>query len=196
MVTLDAIPFPLEWHPEPASWKAESGVLSVEAAQETDLFVDPFGGKGVTNAPKLLFEPQGDFSLRAHVRVNFSGTFDAGALVVFQDDMSWGKLCLEFSPQREPMIVSVVTKGSSDDCNSVVLDGTGVHLRCVRIGQGFAMHYSLDGLYWRLVRAFALPEGPVRAGFLAQAPRGAGCHVQFSAITLERSTPGDLRSGE
>ena len=58
---------------------------------------------------------------------------------------SWAKLCFEYSPQREPMVVSVVTRGLSDDCNSFVVDGATVWLRIARVGSAFAFHASTDG---------------------------------------------------
>jgi len=95
------------------------------------------------------------------------------------------------------MIVSVVTRGLSDDCNSVVIDGNTVYLRVTRVGQAFALHYALDGKYWHFVRYFTLgnAEG-LRTGFLAQSPTGEGCTVVFSEIAYRAGAPKDLRSGK
>ncbi|MBD3305682.1 DUF1349 domain-containing protein [candidate division KSB3 bacterium] len=183
----------------PADWHVEDGkTLTMQAGPITDLFHGPRGDKSITNAPRAVFVPQeGDFLFRAKVDVAFQATFDAGVLLIYANDTTWAKLCLEFSPQRQPMIVSVVNRGLSDDCSSVTLEGREVYLRIARIGRAFAFHYSTDAQVWHLVRQFTLGEPPhLRIGFLAQAPTGDGCRVNFSNIAYESKTLTDIRSGE
>jgi hypothetical protein len=43
-----------------------------------------------------------------------ASTFDAGVLLLWVDERHWGKLCFEFSPAGDPMIVSVVCRGVAD----------------------------------------------------------------------------------
>jgi regulation of enolase protein 1 (concanavalin A-like superfamily) len=148
------------------------------------------------NAPALLFPTTRDFLLEADVHVQFRGTFDAGVLLLRQDEDHWAKLCFEFSPQGKPMVVSVVTREFSDDCNSVSIDGDRVHLRVGRRGAGCVFHYSEDGKYWHMVRAFRLSDKPMKAGFLVQSPRGEGSRAEFSGIRYREGTLADFRSGE
>lgn len=166
------------------------------AGPATDLFTDPFGGRKVANAPALLFPVGGDFLLEAEVRVEFASTFDAGALLLWQDEDHWAKLCFEFSPQGKPMVVSVVNRDVSDDCNSVSIPGGRVHLRVARRGAGCVFHYSDNGTYWHLVRAFRLGDKPMTAGFLVQSPKGAGSRAEFRGIRYREETLGDIRSGD
>lgn len=204
-VNLSAIPIPLEWSIRPEAWHVENSErLTITAPARTDLFTSPQGNPPMRSSPRLVFRPSGDFILKARVEVGFAGTYDAGVLVLYVDDSSWAKLCFELSPQRQPMVVSVVTRGFSDDCNSAVVDGNQVYLRVARLerergepGAAYAFHYSLDGRYWHMVRHFAL-EAPEKAvvGFSAQAPTGEGCTVTFSEIEYEERRLGDLRSGE
>lgn len=44
----------------------------------------------------------------------------------------WAKLCCEFSPAGEPMIVSVVCRGVADDANAFIVPGRPVWLRIGR----------------------------------------------------------------
>ena len=177
-----------------SAWNGQTLELSAPAL--TDLFTDPSSGVVYANAPHLTFDTGGDFTLSARVKVEFQGTFDAGVLMVYQNSSSWAKLCLEYSPLDEPMVVSVVTKGVSDDCNSSVLHKPEVYLRISRMSRAFAFHYSLNGQFWHLVRHLALePDLPTRAGFLVQAPRGEGCTAFFSELELSWSTLSDIRSG-
>ena len=189
----------LAWHGEPAAWDhdAAAGRLSITAEAGTDWFDDPLTGARTADAAALLFVPEGDFTLSARVGVDFAGTFDAGVLCLRQSGEQWAKLCFEHSPQGEAMVVSVVTRGVSDDANSVVVEGGSVYLRILRTGRAYAFHHSLDGATWHFVRLFRLGEGnePVHAGFLAQAPGTVRCTSTFEEITLSATVPADLRDG-
>jgi uncharacterized protein len=196
-VTFEAVPFPLRWLSAPAAWSQSNGVLTVDAGPRTDWFIDPSGSSApVRNAPALLGQVSGEFVFSARVEVEFTTTFDAGVLVVHAGEHTWAKLCFERSPDAEPMVVSVVTGGASDDCNSAVVDGNSVWLRIARRGSAFAFHASTDGSRWRFVRHFAIDAGETPAvGFLAQSPLGDGCRARFDEISFEPRRLPDLRSG-
>jgi regulation of enolase protein 1 (concanavalin A-like superfamily) len=196
---LAAIPADLGWNLNPVDWAKEGeNELSIRAGAKTDLFIDPKGGVKIDNAPAALFTPPTDeFIISARVKVGFASTFDAGALQVRIRDNLWAKLCFELSPQREPMIVSVVTHGVSDDCNSTPVKGDEVFLRIAQSARTTAFHYSMDGERWSFVRYFALGSNKgLRAGFSSQSPTGEGCRAFFSGITYRAGTLGDLRTGE
>jgi uncharacterized protein len=193
---LSALPFPLRWLVSPQSSAFDETSLTIGAGPETDWFVDPGTGEAKLGAPALVGRRDGDVVLSARVEVEFAATYDAGALVVWQDEGSWAKLCLEYSPEREPTIVSVVTDGTSDDCTSS-LAGSAPWLRVARIGAAWAFHASADGRRWDFVRHFRLQgEGAVEIGFEAQSPLGAGCMATFSDIRFSETTLADLRSGQ
>jgi uncharacterized protein len=195
-VEIAGFPSPLQWDTAPVAWSGGEGALAVEAGPKTDVFVDPGDGTETMSAPRLLGRVEGDYSLSARVSVAFRSDYDAGVLLLWVHERLWAKLCFELSPQREPMVVSVVTRGVSDDCNSFVVDGNVVGLRVARIGQAFAFHASTDAQTWRLVRYFALEPGTdPRMGFLAQSPRGDGCAVRFEEISFRPGRLGDIRSG-
>ncbi|WP_326549336.1 DUF1349 domain-containing protein [Micromonospora sp. NBC_01813] len=195
----------LGWQHPPvtAGYDAQSQVLSITAGASTDWFVDPVGEYRTHNAPALVFDcPDGEFALSARVTVDFGAAFDAGVLCLRIDEEHWAKLCFEYSPQREPMVVSVVTNGASDDANGMPVEASTVHLRLLRKGAAYAFHYSLDGTYWHFARLFRLPGvgvtpagGPTRVGFLAQSPTGDACTVTFDQISLVDGVPDDLRDG-
>jgi regulation of enolase protein 1 (concanavalin A-like superfamily) len=196
-VTVESLPMPLHWLVQPLAWQAGERSLELTAGSSSDLFTDPGGGEPLADAPALVGEAYGDFLLSARVQVEFASTFDAGVLLLHRDARNWAKLCFERSPQGEPTVVSVVTRGVSDDCNSFPVGGGEVWLRIARLGDCFAFHASTDGEIWKLVRYFALTESDgVRAGFLAQSPTGVGCRVHFDEIAFEERRLADLRSAE
>ena len=204
-VLLPSVPFELHWEPTPDHWEpvvsetgGEIGLL-VEAGPLTDLFVSPDGLEPSLNAPRLIGVPDAAFQLSALVDVEFGSTFDAGVLVLWASDRSWAKLCLEYSPAGRPMVVSVVTRGLSDDANSTEVEGTSTWLRISHSEHGsYAFHAATDGVHWNMIRHFELAAGSndARVGFLAQSPTGEGCRVRFSQLRYVSEGVDDIRSGD
>ncbi len=192
------LPVPLRWLVQPESWESGDGSLGITAGPHCDLFVDPDGSPsaGLASPPMLVFEPSGDFALSAQIGVDFASAYDAGVLLLYRDEACWAKLCFERSPQGQPMVVSVVTRRVSDDCNHFAVEGNRVWLRIARGGDCFAFHASTDGDVWQLVRYFAFddPTG-VSVGFEAQSPTGEGCRVRFDEIRYDAGRVTDLRVG-
>jgi regulation of enolase protein 1 (concanavalin A-like superfamily) len=187
----------LAWHVPPLEQPKLGGPsIAFAADARTDLFTDPAGGEAQAGAPLLLGRPTGDFQLKARVSAALAATYDAVALVVHSSATSWGKLALEYSPQREPSIVSVVTRGVSDDANAFVVPEPHAWLRISRAEETFAFHASLDGLWWSLVRYFTFDgAGQAAAGFLIQSPTGDGLRGRFDEIEWTDEPVRELRDG-
>lgn len=199
-----ALPFPLSAQGGKACDYAVDGdgTLQLTGEAGSDLFIDPSGGDGARpDAGYLLgLPPGGDFTLTARAAVPFASTFDAGVLLVHAGQERFAKLCFEFSPQRRPMAVTVVTRGSSDDSNAFAVEGHSLWLRVSRVGRTWAFHASTDGSWWDMLRYFTLGEsaaehGEVQVGFLAQSPAGEGIAVEFTGIAFAEGAPKDLRDG-
>lgn len=148
---IPGVPFPLA--PSVAGlWRVDeaAGAVTVSAQPHTDIFIDPGNGsagagaavnaESMLNAATLLGDVlEGDFQLSARVTVGFAATFDAGVLLLWLDERRWGKLCFEFSPAGEPMVVSVVCRGVSDDANAFTVPGRSVWLRVSRLDPGLRL---------------------------------------------------------
>ncbi|GAA3862107.1 DUF1349 domain-containing protein [Leifsonia kafniensis] len=193
----------LTWVPQngAASFDHDRGQLTVVAEPGVDWSNDSVGGSRQTDASLLGFEAPAEFSLSARVRVGGQHdgqrtTFDAGVLALWSDSDHWAKLCFEYSPAGQPMVVSVVTNEYSDDCNSSIVTSDAVYLRITRTGPAWAFHASADGITWDFVRLFRLATTtPVHVGFLSQAPMGQSCVALFNEIRFSRSAVRDLRDG-
>ncbi|KYF65931.1 hypothetical protein BE15_29905 [Sorangium cellulosum] len=196
-VYLAPFPAPLRWEVPPRSWSVgKAASLTVTAGGETDLFLDPERAAGALNAPRLLGTPHGDFLASARVAVGFASARDAGALLLWAHERSWAKLCFELSPEREPTVVSVVTRGLSESRRSFAVHKDHVWLRASRLGRACAFHASTDGSTWQLVRSFSLGIArDLSVGFSAQSPAGDGCTAVFDDIRFTPRRLGDLRSG-
>ena len=192
--TIRGIPGTLSWQNSPRTWNLDSkNVLTISSDAKTDWFVDPFDGTLAKNAPILLFTPGSDYVLSVRVSVNFATKWDAGALMLWGDDHHWAKLSFELSPEGKPTLVTVVTRGLSDDCNSLPLQGDSVHLRIAKSGNAYVFYFSTDGETWQILRTFSLDtQLPVRVGFESQSPAGAGVVAMFSAISYDPHRIGDI----
>jgi hypothetical protein len=96
------------------------------------------------------------------------------------------------------MVVSVVTRRRSDDCDSVPVGRRSVNLRISALERAFAFHWSPDGQAWHLVRSFWLgDDAPATAsvGFIVQSPTGDGCYATFRDVRFAPTLLADLRSG-
>jgi hypothetical protein len=198
-LVLPALPFPLQPSGNPSCQAVVSdGVLALTGGAKSDLFIDPAGEEGARpDAGRLTGLPgDRDFMLAARVSVQFGNVFDAGVLLLYLSERRWAKLCYELSPQRRPTVVSVVTRGTSDDSNSFETASQAIWLRITRAGRAWAFHASEDGTWWRMVRYFTLGEASgARVGFLAQSPQGPGCTAVFDSVTYTSGAVADLRDG-
>jgi uncharacterized protein len=204
MITNLALPFPVSASHE-AVWTAVDGASSVlaNALPHSDFYINPGGSdsgdaESLMNAATLLgVPPADDFQLSARVSVGFRSQYDAGVLMVWGDALHWAKFCFEYSPAGEPMVVSVVTRETSDDANAFTVSANEVWLRMSRVDHVYAFHASTDGDTWRLVRVFTLGDtiGDHRVGFEVQSPTGEGCTVRFDEVRFHQQRLGDLRDG-
>jgi uncharacterized protein len=209
LLRVPGVPFPLAPSSE-GLWRVDeaAGSVTVLAQPRTDIFIDPVSGsagasaalnaESMLNAATLLGDvPEGDFQFSARVTVGFASAFDAGVLLIWLDERHWGKLCFEFSPAGEPMVVSVVCRGVSDDANAFTVPARSAWLRVSRIDRAYAYHASLDGKTWQMIRVFALDDETShdRIGFEGQSPTGDGCSATFDEIRFRPARLADLRDG-
>lgn len=179
-----------------SSYSFDENELTMWATKKTDFFRDPSSDAVYDNAPFAYTEITGDFTLKAKVSLEFVSTYDACVLMAMGDSENWCKLCYEKTDFGTVAVVSVVTKGKSDDANGVNVDKSGIYLQMARKGETVALHYSFDGVTYYMKRIFSFPwEKPLKVGFVAQAPTGEGGDRFFKSISLAPFAPNDIRKG-
>jgi regulation of enolase protein 1 (concanavalin A-like superfamily) len=196
-VVIPGLSHTFEWLVAPVAWEALGAhAPGITVGPRTDLFVAPDGSGAQRAAAMLVTQVEDDFLFSARVGAQHGALFDAAVLLLWADEQTWVKLCLEQAPSGHPMVVSVVTRGLSDDANAFEVDGHEAWLRICRMGGAFALHTSSDGATWQLVRHFALSVGEsVGVGFLAQSPTGPGLRATFRDIQLSPGALADIRDG-
>jgi regulation of enolase protein 1 (concanavalin A-like superfamily) len=196
-VKIDVIPFTLTWENTPLNFSVENNSISIVAGPKTDMFRDPNVTYNTDNAPKLLFEADNDFVFSACIEHSFVSKWDGGAIVIKQDSLNWIKFCFEKDYTGAKRVVSVVTKGISDDCNSVEIKGNKVYYKVAKAGNVITLYYSVDNKNWFLIRHLQFDTtSKIRVGFLAQSPTGDKCAVKFSDIQYKNVKIKDPYLGE
>lgn len=185
------------WHRPAPAWRVlAADAVELSAPPRSDRFFDPVSGRRQADSPAWLATTSAPATLVAHVGVAFRGIFDAAVLMVYERADAWAKLCFEQATDGRPTVVSVVTRGTSDDANGWPVQGERTWLRVSVLPVGYAFHASSDGRRWDLVRLFRLGRGTVRrVGLSVQAPVGAGCTAVFESVSLRPGATLDVRSG-
>jgi uncharacterized protein len=171
--------------------------IEIEAPAKTDFFVNPGDGTVKDDAPFYYEKRKGDFVASVKVRPCFKKRYDAGGLFVYDGAKKWIKLEFEMTDLGYPSVVSVVTDGSSDDCNGERMDDREeIRLQIARRGDTWALHFSEDGKKWKMARIFRFKmKDEVRVGIEAQSPVGSGCSVEFEKYRIVDFALKDMRKG-
>lgn len=178
---LTGFPDTFVWQNEPAQWTLDKdGKLTLVAPKKSDWFAWPGGGYRADASPRLLFHAADDFMISAKVTTQAHKTYDAGCLALYGNASVWAKFCLEAQDDGRLAVISVVTRGLSDDVTSFSIDGTSTWLKMAKAEQAIMFYASADGKNWKIVRKFNLEASSnFLAGFSAQSPDGEGATAIF-----------------
>ena len=171
-------------------------VVKMIAPGKTNLFNSPGGDYYKQDAPMLLFHPDRNFLFSVKVDADLKEVYDVAALVLYQNNDVWAKLCFENSVNKEATVVSVVTKRYSDDCNSTKISQKYIYLAVSKRGNEFSFHYSTDNKNWNLVRHFRIDfdEHELMVGFAVHGSRGKRFSAEFSNIKYSDKALGNMRT--
>ncbi len=194
---ISGIPKWLKWENKPVKYYTDKSSITIFSGEKTDMFRDPNVTYNTDNAPKLMFEADSNFVISTSIEHAFISKWDGGALVLKQDSLNWVKCCFEKDYTGARRIVTVVTKGISDDCNSVKINSNKVYFKIAKAANVITVYYSLTGANWFLIRHFTFDSNKnLKVGFLAQSPTGNDCKVKFSEIKYTSKKIRDPYLGE
>jgi regulation of enolase protein 1 (concanavalin A-like superfamily) len=169
--------------------------IFIKAGGKTDFFVDGCNEYKKANAPFYYSFAEDDFIIRSKICPEFINIYDAGCLLIYESDDKWIKLAFENTDLGYTSVVSVVTNGTSDDCNGEKINQDNVWLQIIRKGENWALHYSTDGEKWKMVRYFRLDfDKQVKIGICAQSPTGDFCKVKFEYLQICDNIYSDIRN--
>ena len=186
------------WMNEPEEFQFFDGSLKIKTGERTDFFNNPENNEITANAPLLYKELEGDFVATALVKPNFEDIWNACSIMIQMDATHWIKLAFENSDATGKSIVTVVTNGISDDANGAVLnEEDAIWLRVTRKGNIYSLHWSENGIDFKMARLAATPAfEKVKVGLEAQCPAGERAEHEFLYFSIEQKTVSDLRKGQ
>lgn len=178
-----------KWINKPINYKEEDGTVEITTGAVTDFFCDPVVGSVKHNSPLYCIDASENFIFECKVEPGFIATYDAGTILLYFDETHWMKLCFERTDMGHNAVVSVVTRGVSDDANGEKITAESLWLKMCRKGNAVGFYYSLDNVEWRMVRLFNFESDNKNAyiGIEAQSPVGDGCTVAFSDIKYSQN---------
>jgi uncharacterized protein len=196
-VRLSFLPRAMFWENTPLTFQTANNGFTIEAGEKTDMFRDPNVAYNTDNAPKLLFIADSNFVLTTAIHHDFVNKWDGGAIVLKADSLNWIKFCFEKDYTGQKRVVSVVTKGISDDCNSAAATANTIYYKIAKAGNVITLYYSANARNWFLIRHLQFDgTAPLKLGFLAQSPTGRHCQVTFSDIHYSTRKIADPYLGE
>lgn len=199
-VRVKSIPYPMFFENTPSGYQVvDDDQIRFSAPPRTDLFNAPNGKSKVNKSPRLLFQPDSSFVLSAKIVSTFDANWDAGDLIIYNDESHWAKLCFERDFWGQPRVVSVVCNDVADDCNSMPVDSGFVYYQIAGSTKRntFNLYYSSDGDTWFPIRMFRLEKiDNLRIGFSVQSPVGQGTTALFSEIRYGDIELSDRRNGK
>ncbi len=196
-IVLTAIPYATSISSEQGKLVQQGQDLVITAYKGTDLFNDMFSGVNKDNAPRLLFQPKGDFIFSAKLSGKFAGKYDGGALIVYGDSNSYGKLTFERGHDGQQSLWSTVTSKRADDVQHRGIKSDSLYLKVARVGKMCFLYSSADGKTWDMLRSFTLDNSQdLQVGVMAQAPEAESFSLNVSEIRFSPRTFKDYWQGE
>ena len=183
------------WVNDPKVFSIASEGLLVEAEEGTDYFNNPEDGSVTGTAPLLYQNLSGDFIATAVVKPDFNAQWNAVSLMAHIDETNWIKFAFESSDATGPSVVTVVTKGVSDDANGVVIENTDtLWLSLVKKDSIYAMHWSANGKDFKMARLTTMPAtDSLKVGVEFQSPVGEKALHLLKCYQVEFKTVENLR---
>lgn len=170
------------------------------AAPQTDYFRSP-NWEVINNSPVIFTEVDNTkpFTFTAKVEPQFTktGTYSAGVLYIYENEIHNQKLCFEQDENGTHRIVTVRTIGTSDDNNHQAIEGPYVYMRISSDTQQIGSYYSEDGKTWRMARLYRNDfPGKIFLGLSSQSPKDNEHTSYFSEVSFIETSIPDFRNGK
>lgn len=185
---------------------AENGITLIGdtvkfvAGPQTDYFRSPDGE--IVNSSAIIFTETDNtrpFTFTAKVQPCFTqtGTYSAGVLYAYENDLHCQKLCFEQDEYGDHRVLTVRTIGTSDDNNHQIITGAYVYMRLSSDGTTLGSYFSEDGKKWHLARLYKndFPE-KLLLGLSSQSPKDDEHTCYFTEVSLREEAVADFRIGK
>lgn len=177
----------MRWMNEP-NWIWADDALRVETKPATDLWQRTYYGFRHDNAHALLCPVPDTFRIAARFRFFPNAQYDQCGLLIRAGEECWFKCSVEFEPEADSRLGSVVTNHGYSDWATQDIPSSVVEMSYeVRVKDlDLIAAHSLDGVTWRQMRiAHLAAHEPLTAGIYGCSPLGQGFGFEVLQFTLE-----------
>lgn len=180
--------------------------VTIRTTGGTDLWQRTFYGFHVANAPALVIDTPGNFTMTVRAQFEYRHRFDQAGILLWIDEHNWFKSSIEYESAAHCRLGSVVTTRGYSDWATRDVDTVGhAWFRLSRRGPDFLLEARLDDI-WEQLRIFhlsALGEttadiagatagdiaaGSTAVGVYAASPEAGTFEARFDQIQLTQST--------
>lgn len=187
----------ISWVNKPKEFNTKDTGIQIIAGEKTDKYIAPDYSYTFDSAPRALFDSDRNFIFSTAIQHSFENKWDGGAIILEADKDNWIKFCFEKDYTGAKRVVSVVTKGISDDANSIEFSQNIAYYKMAKKEDTVYLYVSSTGKDWYLVRAINFKFDKVlKLGLLAQSPEGKANSVSFTNVKYSASTIKDFWVGE
>lgn len=177
----------MQWYNQPPQWQAKDDfTIRVTTGAKTDFWRKTHYGFIRDNGHFYFQEVQGSFTAQVKFSGEYHDLYDQAGLMVRQDETTWMKCGVEFVDKVQQASV-VVTRDFSDwSVTPLPLNPTSIWLRMTATLPALAVHYSLDGQTYSLLRmAYLTSSDRLQVGLMCCSPDGDGFDVAFEALSIQ-----------
>lgn len=178
--------------------QAGKNKVEINSGPKTDFFNEHTGKQKYSNAPMLLSVVNNNepFTFIAKVSPELKETYDAGAVYIYESDDNWLKFAFELDENRHSRMVTVRTKGTSDDNNHDVINEKYAYMKISSNTESIGFYYSTDSIKWQLARVFKNDfSNSTYIGISSQSPLGNETKTTFENISFVKESINDFRKG-
>ncbi len=164
---------------DPALWSLTATPGALQLTANGTLFSNYNNAKNILLTPA----PLGDFEMTVHMGLNPQKNYQAGALILYQDDDHFLDLSRDFNNSQSVEF----NKWWGTDFSERWYDGTGltdVYLRVVKHGNVYQGFVSADGVAWNGMGAQTLDFTSLKVGVYAPVGVGSALPVNVYSFAL------------
>ena len=175
----------MNWLNEPPAWSLTGDVLRVTSAPTTDFWRNTHYGFIRDSGHLYYRQMPGDLVAEVKVSGAYASLYDQAGLMVRLNNSHWMKCGIEFVDGVQHASVVVTHDFSDWSVVPVPSNPASVWLRVTRRKEAIAVHYSLDGQQYTMLRmAYLMPAEAAMVGPMCASPEGTGFSATFEALVI------------
>lgn len=181
----------MSWYNAPAEMQVdtEKELLIVTTKKDTDFWQQTHYGFKRDDGHFLSTEAVDNFLFSVKIKMLPQQRYDQAGLMLRLDEGNWAKTSVEYIPEADNKLGSVVTKdGFSDWATMAVPDRDSYYFRIIKIRETVYVATSIEGEKWETIRLFHMKPTaePLQIGVYACSPQGDKLEVEMSELHYEK----------